>query len=668
MDGTMVASCSTAGDAVVRASHAINEFVREVRESRSEFDIISTELHSLDSVLGLLNYDAPFFPSPLAEHTPGVLDICLALINELEGCISLLNQPGVSRADKKSRWLASRDHVGTLRWTLSRYKLVLGLAADLVGVTKSQERDQAEQGRVASQQDTPCGNDASEDSELTTVVTRIIEVAQDLEEDLQQSVALSRLGQYLHVLQAQALNARRRDRSSSMGGAPDSAIDVSYDDIERTALPLGKQTTLPLQMSTPGKLWEEEWEEERDEFVGELSEMPIQAPPLPARSTSRLGSASARRSPSRRSSTADSYSGASSTTALNSPGISNFSTPHQVTPQRPIREDYCTPVTELSEQMRHFPPRSETRTHSRRSSLFGQVLYSVWENPRPDVPSPTRPATSSGEMQQADRQPGLFRRRGSKLSTAFRSLGLRQPSLKTVDDDPGLDSIAVFGVPLATSIQVAKGVASTRHGSGESSTRATREYPLCVLRCVYHIRECGLDTPQLFGDDGDESRVAQLKEVFGSLETNYGKELDWSLFTVHDAADLVLLFLSELSKPIIPESVGKRWIALSRQAIIGGGRPEQGLDFWEEALMGIRGPGRPLFKLLLNLWGDIADAAEVNKMTAEHLADRAIRPLMHASATRRHADFMLGLAFLIRKRSEYSLAARGVTGKSNAAF
>jgi hypothetical protein len=40
----------------------------------------------------------------------------------------------MSRADKKSRWLASRGHIDVLRWTLSEYKLVLGLAADLVGV------------------------------------------------------------------------------------------------------------------------------------------------------------------------------------------------------------------------------------------------------------------------------------------------------------------------------------------------------------------------------------------------------------------------------------------------------------------------------------------------------------------------------------------------------
>jgi hypothetical protein len=123
-----------ASKAIARASLAVSQFVRELRESRSEFDVISTELHSLGGVLDLLRYDAPFFPIALAKHTPEVLATCVGLVSELEGCVTLLNQPEMSRADKKSRWLASRGHIDVLRWTLSEYKLVLGLAADLVGV------------------------------------------------------------------------------------------------------------------------------------------------------------------------------------------------------------------------------------------------------------------------------------------------------------------------------------------------------------------------------------------------------------------------------------------------------------------------------------------------------------------------------------------------------
>jgi hypothetical protein len=256
-----------------------------------------------------------------------------------------------------------------------------------------------------------------------------------------------------------------------------------------------------------------------------------------------------------------------------------------------------------------------------------------------------------------------LQRSSSRFSKALRTIGLRRASSEVENGHPKTES-AVFGVTIAQSMKVAKGVAGVRHAGSGTSSHTTRAYPLCVLRCTYHIRDCGVETPHLFGIQGDQKRVAQLKEIFSSPETSYGKELDWSQFTVHDAADLILLFLSELPKPLVSGSIGKRWIALSRQATVRGSlaiRLDQGIDFWEEALLGIHGRDRDLLKLLLNLWADVTEAAELNDMTAERLASRVINPLMHLTATQRNqTDFVLGLAFIIRRRSEDNIAAKGV--------
>ena len=40
-------------------------------------------------------------------------------------------------------------------------------------------------------------------------------------------------------------------------------------------------------------------------------------------------------------------------------------------------------------------------------------------------------------------------------------------------------------------------------------------------------------------------------------------------------------------------------------------------------------------------------------MTAERLAACVLKPLMHVTSEKRETDFILALAFLIRKRSEY---------------
>ncbi len=217
-------------------------------------------------------------------------------------------------------------------------------------------------------------------------------------------------------------------------------------------------------------------------------------------------------------------------------------------------------------------------------------------------------------------------------------------------------------------MQIAKTSARTHH-TGSGSSR--RDFPLCVLSCAAHIKSSGgILAPDIFGMASDAERVAALREAF-SAPPAYGADLDWAAFTPYDAAELILLFLSELPRPLVPESVARRWIALSRQAMQVGSdavRLEQCIDFWEEALGGIRGAARSLLKLLLNLWGEVADAAHENDMTAERLAGRILRPLMHIPPGKYTTDYMLGLAFLIRRRSEYSLLLAGGVRKSNAAF
>ncbi|KXX80059.1 GTPase-activating protein SAC7 [Madurella mycetomatis] len=679
-DGRSVnAGCFAASNAIARTSLALTSFVREVRESRAELDALSTELHSLDGLLDLLKDDVASFPAALAEQTPNVLHTCLALIGELEGCISILDRPGVSRADKRSRWLASRDHIGSLRWTLAVYKSALGLAVDLVGVMNSQADGSHASSLPGRQHDV-----SAEDTELATVAGRIIQTTDGLQKDLRQNAALTKLKEYLDILHSETCSllnhhesrhrGHRRGGCSSLGGAPDSAIDISYDE-SPSSPSSSRQASRRPPKSVPLKPWKE-----MDEFDGELNEMPVRAPPPPPRSIARLGSSTALNALASRPNTANStcygMGVASELACSRSPSSSTF-TPTGIVQHRPVQERYhAGATTELSPRLEALSFRSGTSSPSGKSSILDQAHYPLWENPRTEVPVPGRPATSSsrdrqhqGGQQHGDHdRASALNRSSSKFSKTLRSIGFRRPSMQGRETSIEVEATAVFGVPLAQSMKVAKGIASTRHAAGGTSVRATRDYPLCVLRCVYYIRDCGLEAPHIFGLDGDQLRLAQLKEIFNSTTTNYGKELDWSRFSVYDAADLILLFLSELPKPLISESVGKRWVALSRQATVRGSlsmRLDQGLDFWEEAFLGINGPARSLFKLLLNLWGDITDAAQVNDMTAERLAGRVMRPLMHVTTARYQTDFLLGLAFMIRKRSEYNLAARDLGQKSN---
>ncbi|KAJ4417859.1 hypothetical protein N0V82_005916 [Gnomoniopsis sp. IMI 355080] len=276
--------------------------------------------------------------------------------------------------------------------------------------------------------------------------------------------------------------------------------------------------------------------------------------------------------------------------------------------------------------------------------------------------------TSSRPPRSSTGTAASIRSTGSRMSSVFSKMASWKPSRikeEAVAEDTEPDDI--FGVSLKKSMQMACSTVRTHHNGSKGQSR--REFPRVILTCVSFIKENdGIKAPNIFGEnysmdfDTDHLvRVAELKQCF-STAPHYGEgNIEWEQYDVYDAAEMIVLFLQQLPKPLITETVAKRWIVLSRQASVPGSmgmRLDSCIDFWDEALLGVRGPARSLFKLLLNLWGDIADAADINDMTAERLASRLLNPLMHLPAGKYTTDLMLGLAFLIRKRSEYAIMLR----------
>ncbi len=459
------------------------------------------------------------------------------------------------------------------------------------------------------------------------------------------------------------LQAQRRE--PSLEDPPDSAIELSSDETPKPDPPVARHSRSQSSphAATPAI-------HQIDEFLDELHEMPYKPPVLPPRSRARTLSTN------QRPKTSDSRYGSSLTLAA-SPGEE----PRRFELRSNHQRGWSFEPATAAEVQNSNPSPRDTRPQTQDSRFLRPVNsdarihvhvehHLAWENPRANVPTPGRPSTSSSALTSSTQaRANPVRRSSSRLSMAFRSFSIRRktqaPTLPPAVDPT---STAIFGVPLEKSMLVAKGISGTRHDGGGTSTR---DFPLCVLRCFYHIRDVGITAPDIFGREADAMRLAELKNIFSSPETGYGKVLDWNQFSVYEAADLILHFLSSLPTPLVPESVAKRWIVLSRQATISGShavRLDQGLDFWEEAFAGLRNHQRSLFKLLLNLWGEVADAADDNDMTAERLAGRVVRPLMHVSATKYDTDFVLGLAFMIRKRSEHILAVEGKGRTSNAAF
>jgi hypothetical protein len=635
LNRSISAGCLALASAVEKTSAALNAFVRDVRESRSDLDALSGDLHSLEGILSLMKEDAASFPPKLAVRTPTVLQHCTAVVNELEGYVTILNSADLSRQAKKLRWAATKSHMSRIQSTLDGYKSTLGLALDLVACT-SPKHDKD------SGTDSP-GEPSDVKDRISETVAEIGRLSTRLQGDVQKSAALRT---YLDALQAHAdevsgnldhdAHASRAGSSSSISDAPDSAIEINDD-------PFFRDPVAKISISMPL--------DEVDELLDELREMPA-SPPVPPRNVRRSMSMNKGflPMPPVQADVARPTTAHSDIRLVPNAGDYQFIT--KITAGPPL---HCEPPpVKRGLLSRMFSTRKRSNTSSNPPISSAASMQTI-------ASRPSTASIASDKTPEVARRPSVSRRLSSSIK-GFPMFKVEEEDEFAINSEPN----AIFGVSLAKSIQVAHGSARTRHTEGGKSSR---DFPLCIYKCTQFIGKMdGAKAPEIFGEAGDAQRRAALRTLFSSGPT-YGDDIDWDWFTVYEAADLILIYLSELPKPLITESVAKRWISLSRQATItSGSRTDQCIDFWEEALLGVRGQARNLLKLLLNLWADIAEAADENGMTAERLAAKILQPLMHTDARTYTTDYMLSLAFLIRKRCEYMAVLQGNQGRSKAAF
>src|SRR5690349_326516 len=59
------------------------------------------------------------------------------------------------------------------------------------------------------------------------------------------------------------------------------------------------------------------------------------------------------------------------------------------------------------------------------------------------------------------------------------------------------------------------------------------------------------DVEGIFRLSGSAKRIKDLQTIFNSPD-RYGKGLDWTGYTVHDAANILRRYLNQLPEPIVP--------------------------------------------------------------------------------------------------------------------
>lgn len=174
---------------------------------------------------------------------------------------------------------------------------------------------------------------------------------------------------------------------------------------------------------------------------------------------------------------------------------------------------------------------------------------------------------------------------------------------------------------------------------------------------------------------GSEKRIKELKAQFDT-PPRWGKGLDWSGYTVHDAANILRRYFNQLPEPIIPlqyydpfrqplrghqaEAVGQ----IEGQApSVGGFDPDAAVRIYQQLIKELPSLNRQLLLYILDLLAVFAAKSDVNKMTTSNLA-AIFQPgiLSHPQHDMSPQDYRLSqdvLIFLIDNQDHFLIGMEG---------
>lgn len=135
----------------------------------------------------------------------------------------------------------------------------------------------------------------------------------------------------------------------------------------------------------------------------------------------------------------------------------------------------------------------------------------------------------------------------------------------------------------------------------------------------------------IFRLSGSAKRIKDLQTVFNSPD-RYGKGLDWTGYTVHDAANILRRYLNQLPEPIVPLDFYERFRSpLQRTQRLGSDGENQPRDLsvtehsaavaaYQKLITELPPLNRQLLLYILDLLAVFASKADLNRMTAANLA------------------------------------------------
>lgn len=183
------------------------------------------------------------------------------------------------------------------------------------------------------------------------------------------------------------------------------------------------------------------------------------------------------------------------------------------------------------------------------------------------------------------------------------------------------------------------------------------------------------DVEGIFRLSGSEKRIKELRTAFNTPE-RYGKGLDWTGYTVHDAANILRRYFNQLPEPIIPLEFYERFREPLRNhqsqavgpmdnqsPIVGDFDANKAIRTYQKLITELPALNRQLLLYILDLLAVFASKSDLNKMTTSNLS-AIFQPgiLSHPSHAMSPNEYRLSqdvLIFLIDKQDHFLIGMQG---------
>ncbi|KAK3673385.1 GTPase activating protein (GAP) for Rho1p [Recurvomyces mirabilis] len=244
---------------------------------------------------------------------------------------------------------------------------------------------------------------------------------------------------------------------------------------------------------------------------------------------------------------------------------------------------------------------------------------------------------------------------------------------KKAQEQQGTVPHGIFGIPLPQSIRYANVAISLYNDEGQSYIYGY--VPIVVAKCGVYLKEKATDVEGIFRLAGSEKRIKELKVAFDSPD-RYGKGLDWTGYTVHDAANILRRYFNQLPEPIIPLNFYERFREPLRnhqaQAVghieaqspsVGNFDQESAIKVFQNLITELPPLNRQLLLYILDLLAVFASKSDLNKMTTANLA-AIFQPgiLSHPQHDMAPQEYRLSqdvLIFLIENQDSFLIGMSG---------